>query len=348
MMEHVALGRTGMAVSRMCLGTMNFGGRTGRDDAIRILDRAFEAGITFVDTANVYGHDPADFEVGRGRSEEILGSWLSGRRDDVVVASKVYFPMCSAPGALGASRRNVIRECEASLRRLRTDVIDLYQLHHPANDVPIDETLRALDDLVAAGKVRYVGTSSFAAWQILEALWVSSERGLVPVSSEQVVYNLLDRRAERELIPMATTYGIAILTWSPLAGGVLGGAYARTAPPPRGSRHEVFWAGRHEALTEEVFDVLEELSGIASTAGLALHELAHAWLLGREEVTSVIVGPRTPAHLEAALAAVSATLPPDVLAAVDEVARPGRASLPQYGHDGLAWVSWGPHRYAWR
>lgn len=223
MIEQASLGRTGMSVSRVALGTMNFGGRTPARDATRILDRAFERGVTFVDTADVYGHEPEDFTVGRGRSEEIVGAWLAGRRDEVVLATKLFFPMHERPGGLGPSRANVIRACEASLRRLGTDWIDLYQLHHPSNDVPIDETLRALDDLVGAGKVRYVGTSSFAAWQLVESLWVSSDRRLVPVSSEQPVYNLLDRRVERELIPMATTYGLGLLTWSPLAGGVLAG-----------------------------------------------------------------------------------------------------------------------------
>ena len=327
---------------------MNFGGRTDRAEAFRILDRAVAGGVTFIDTANVYGHDPANFAIGRGRSEEIVGEWLATRRPDVVVATKLYFPMHDGPGSLGPSRRNVIRECEASLRRLRTDVIDLYQLHHPSNDVPIDETLRALDDLVTAGKVRYVGTSSFAAWQILESLWVSSERHLVPVSSEQPVYNLLDRRSERELIPMALTYGLGLLTWSPLAGGVLAGRYERAVDPAPGSRHETFWAGRQEALSDDVFDAVDRLAELATAAGLELHELAHAWVLSRSEITSMIVGPRTVGHVEAALAAADVGLSQDLLDAVDRVVPPGRATLPQYGHDGLAWTTWGPHRYAWR
>jgi aryl-alcohol dehydrogenase-like predicted oxidoreductase len=346
--EQVPLGRTGVSVSRVCLGTMNFGGRTDRAEAFRILDRAFEGGVTFVDTANVYGHDPADFAVGRGRSEEIVGEWLAARRADIVLATKAYFPMHDGPGSLGPSRRNLIRECEASLRRLRLDVIDLYQLHHPSNDVPIDETLRALDDLVSAGKVRYVGTSSFAAWQIVEALWASAARHLVPVSSEQPVYNVLDRRIERELLPMALTYGLAVLTWSPLAGGVLAGRYERGGDPPPDSRHETFWAGRHAEVTDQVFDVLDDLRRLAAAAGLELHALAHRWVVSRPGVTSLIVGPRSVEHLEAALAAAGQRLAPDLLEAVDRIVRPGRAVLPQYGHDGLAWTTWGPHRYAWR
>ena len=348
MIEHAPLGRTGLTVSRVCLGAMNFGGRTPRDEALRILDRAFDRGVNFVDTANVYGHDPADFAVGRGRSEEIVGSWLAGRRDDVVVATKVYFPMDERPGALGSGRQNVIRECEASLRRLGTEFIDLYQLHHPSNDVPLDETLRALDDLVTAGKVRYVGTSSFAAWQIVESLWVSSDRRLVRVSSEQPVYNLLDRRIERELTPMALTHGLGLLTWSPLAGGVLARRYERAALPPPGSRHETFWAGRQAALDDNVFDVLDRLVEVATRLGVELHELAHAWVLRQPAITSVIVGPRTLSHLETALAAASVDLSSDALAAIDAIVPPGRATLPQYGYDGLAWTMWGPHRHAWR
>lgn len=348
MIAQAPLGRTGVSVSRVCLGAMNFGGRIPRDEARRILDRAFDRGVNFVDTANVYGHDPADFRVGRGRSEEVVGAWLAGRRDDVVVATKVYFPMDERPGSLGSSRRNVIRECEASLRRLGTEFIDLYQLHHPSNDVPLDETLRALDDLVTAGKVRYVGTSSFAAWQIVESLWVSSDRRLVRVSAEQPVYNLLDRRIERELTPMAQTHGLGLLTWSPLAGGVLAGRYERGALPPPGSRHETFWAGRQAALGDDVFDALEQLAGVAAGSGLELHELAHAWVLHQPAITSVIVGPRTVEHLEAAVESASIGLPPEVLAAIDAIVPPGRATLPQYGYDGLAWTTWGPHRHAWR
>ena len=348
MIGQTSLGRTGVSVSRLCLGTMNFGGRTERAEAVRILDRAHDCGVNFVDTANVYGHDPAEFRVGRGRSEEIVGSWLRGRRDDVFLATKLFFPTHEGPGALGPSRRNVIRECDASLRRLGTDVIDLYQLHHPSNDVPLDETLRALDDLVTAGKVRYVGTSSFAAWQILESLWISSDRRLVPVSTEQPVYNLLDRRIERELVPMARTYGLGLLTWSPLAGGVLARRYERRAPAPHGSRHETFWHGRQDALTDEVFDAVDRLGEVATGVGLDLQALAHAWVLRQPGVTSMIVGPRTLAHLDAALAVAAVELPQDALDEIDAIVPPGRATLPQYGYDGLAWTTWGPHRHAWR
>jgi aryl-alcohol dehydrogenase-like predicted oxidoreductase len=206
-MEYTPLGRTGVEVSRLGLGTMNFGGRTPPEEAATILDAAAAAGINLIDTANVYGHNPADFSIGRGRSEEILGKWLQGRRDQYFVATKMFFPMHDRPGSMGSSAQNVIQECEASLRRLNTDHIDLFQLHHPSNQIPIDETLRALDRLVHAGKIRYIGTSSFAAWQIVEALWSASNAHLTPPSSEQPVYNLLDRRCERELLPMRAPTG---------------------------------------------------------------------------------------------------------------------------------------------
>jgi aryl-alcohol dehydrogenase-like predicted oxidoreductase len=347
-MEYVSLGRTGVQVSRICLGTMNFGGRTGPEDATAILGAAASAGINFIDTANVYGHVPDRFAEGRGRSEEILGRWLRNRRDDYVVATKMYFPMSDRPGAMGPSARNVIAECEASLRRLGTDYVDLYQLHHPSNDVPIDETLRALDQLVTAGKVRYVGTSSFAAWQLVEALWAAKTGHLAGPSCEQPVYNLLDRRAERELLPMARTYGIGVITWSPLAGGVLAGRYARGQAPPEGSRHETFWKGRHEALTAEVFDALDQLRQLSTQASIRLHDLAYAWLLRQPGVTSVIAGPRTVDHLAGAVSATGVELSDELVAAIDEVIPPGGVVLRQYGHDGFSWVPWGPHQAAWR
>lgn len=347
-MRYAPLGRSGLVVSVLGLGTMNLGGRTGAAEARRILDAAADAGVTLVDTANVYGHDPADPAVGRGRSEELVGEWLAGRsRDGVVLATKAFFPMSQVPGAMGSSRANLVRECEASLRRLRTDHVDLYQLHHPSNDVPIDETLRALDHLVAAGKVRYVGTSSFAAWQVVEALWAAATHHLVPVSSEQPVYNILDRRLERELLPMARTYGLGVLTWSPLAGGVLAGTYA-DGTVPRGTRLETFWAGRRSALTAQVHDAVERLRVIAADAGLTPVALSHAWVLEQAGVTAVLAGPRTAGHLGEALAAVGVRLDDGVRAAIDDVVGPGGVVLPQYGVDGLAWHPWGPHRHAWR
>ena len=249
---------------------------------------------------------------------------------------------------MGPTASNIIRECEDSLRRLGTDHIDLYQLHHPSNDVPIDESLRALDELVTGGKIRAVGTSSFGAWQLVDALWASSSLGLTPPTCEQPVYNLLDRRLERELLPMAQTYDLGVITWSPLAGGVLAGRYRRDQPPDPGSRHASFWQGRHSALDDTVFDVVHDLGELAAGLGVTLSALSYAWLSTRPGVTSVIVGPRTVHHLEAALDARSLVLTDDVSEAIDRIVAPGRAVLPQYGFDGLAWIPWGPHARPWR
>jgi aryl-alcohol dehydrogenase-like predicted oxidoreductase len=207
------LGRTGVQVSALALGTMNFGGRADAATSAQIISEALAHGVNFIDTANVYGHNPANFREGRGRSEEIIGQALKqhGDRTRLIVATKAYFPMSDDINAQGNNRQHLIAQCEASLRRLGTDYIDLYQWHHPSNIIPIDETLRALDDLVRAGKIRYIGTSSFAVWQLVESLWVSKEYGLNRVICEQPVYNLLDRRIERELVPMAQTYGVVLM-----------------------------------------------------------------------------------------------------------------------------------------
>ncbi len=343
-----ALGRTGLEVGRVGLGTMNFGGRCDADDAFRILDRAVERGVTLIDTANVYGHEPRNFSEGRGRSEEIIGRWLADRgHRHLVVATKAYFPMHEGPGAMGAGRRNIVRECEASLRRLGVEAIDLYQLHHPSNDIPIDETLAALDDLVRAGKILHVGTSSFAAWQLVESLWASDARRTVRFVTEQPVYNLLDRRIERELAPMAATYDIALLTWSPLAGGALTDTYRRGRRAPARSRFATMWRGHDQTLTDAVHDVIEALRRLASEREMSVAALAHAWVASRAEVTCMLVGPRSVAHLDEALDAASLALDAATLAALDELAPPGRCVLPQYGHDGMAWVPWGPHRRRW-
>src|SRR3990172_12280499 len=210
-MELRPLGRTGVKVSSLCLGCMMFGGKTNPDDSYAIIDKAIEQGINFIDTANVYSI---------GRSEEVTGEALhrNGKRNSVVLATKVHGVMDAAdPNIQGNSRRHIIQQCEASLRRLKTDWIDLYQIHRPQSDIPIDETLRALDDLIRSGKVRYVGSSTFAAWQLVESFFMAKELGTHRFICEQPPYNLLDRRIERELLPMARTYGMAVIPWSPLA-----------------------------------------------------------------------------------------------------------------------------------
>ncbi len=229
--------------------------KTSPDDSYAIIDRAIDAGINFLDTANVYS---------RGRSEEVTGEALkrNGKRQQIVLATKVHGTMDDDdPNAFGNCRRHIIEQCEASLRRLQTDYIDLYQIHRPRSDTPIDETLRALDDLIRAGKVRYIGTSTFAAWQVMESLWVSKELGLNRFVSEQPPYHILDRRIERELIPMAQTYGIGIIPWSPLAGGLLTGKYTRENPSPEGARYADVQGNQRFAdrKTDELYDVVDEL-----------------------------------------------------------------------------------------
>jgi aryl-alcohol dehydrogenase-like predicted oxidoreductase len=348
-MNYRSLGRTGVQVSALCLGTMNFGGRATEADSVAIIDHALDAGINFIDTANVYGHDPANFSVGRGRSESIIGKALRGnKRERVVLATKTYFPMSDDPNDQGSSRKNIIASCEASLNRLQTDVIDLYQLHHPTNDIPIDETLRALDDLIRQGKVRYIGTSSFGAWQMVESLWVAKDYGLNRFISEQPVYNLLDRRLERELLPMAQTYGIAVIPWSPTAGGFFTGKYRRGQPAPADTRYSAFWkSAEGDVLTDAAFDVLDVVEQIAAEKSCTPAQLALAWCMGQPGITSPIIGPRTLAQLEDNLGAVEVTLNAEDHARLDAAAPPGRVTVPYYGSDGFAWTTWGPHKHRW-
>jgi aryl-alcohol dehydrogenase-like predicted oxidoreductase len=343
-MEYRSLGRTGVKVSPLCLGCMNFGGRTNEDEAIRIIHRAIDSGINFVDTANVYGHEPGNYSFGRGRSEEIVGRALKqvGARDQIVLATKVHFPMSDDPNAQGNSRRHILDQCAASLRRLQTDYIDLYQLHSVSPEIPIDETLQALDDLIRSGMVRYIGTSSFAAWQIVEALWVSKEHRLNRFISEQAPYNLLDRRIERELLPMTQTYGIAVLTWSPLAGGFLAGKYRRGEPIPAESRFDVFWRGWWQKhLTDVAFDIAEEIEQLSKEKGCNPGQLAIAYYLRRPGITSVIIGPRTAPHLEDNLGAMDVSLTEEDLQKLETLAPPGLVAVPYYKQDG-----WEPHHIA--
>jgi aryl-alcohol dehydrogenase-like predicted oxidoreductase len=323
-MEYRNLGRTGVKVSPLCLGCMNFGWKTEAEAAYRI-----------VDTANVYG---------RGRSEEILGKalQLNGKRDHIVLATKVHGRMADDdPNAWNNQRRHIIAQCEASLRRLGTDTIDLYQIHRPSAEIPIDETLRALDDLVRAGKVRYLGTSTYAAWQLLESLWVSKEYGLNRFVCEQPPYHLLDRRIERELVPMAQTYGIGLIPWSPLAGGFLTGKYRRGQSLPQEARFEAEddWAQAH--FTARSFDALEFLEGLASEKGCTVSQLALAWCARQPGITSPIIGPRTLEQLQDNLTAVEVEINDEDRTRIDAAIPPGRAIVSYYEAD------FGPHTYRW-
>jgi aryl-alcohol dehydrogenase-like predicted oxidoreductase len=329
-MEYRQLGRTGVKVSPICLGCMNFGGKTQDDDAYAFIDHAIDAGINFLDTANVYN---------RGKSEIATGEALkrNGKRDHIVLATKVHGGMDDHdPNASGNSRRHIIQQCEASLQRLQTDWIDLYQIHRPQSSIPIDETLRALDDLIRAGKVRYAGTSTFAAWQVVESLWVSKEMGLNRFVCEQPPLNILDRRIERELLPMAQTYGIATIPWSPLAGGLLTGKYRAGQKAPAGSRFE----GREEKSkrwNETVLGAVEKLIPVAERLDCTLSQLSLRWCMDRPGVTSPIIGPRTLAQLEDNLGALSTALDEEALKAIDEIVPPGQFVAPFYDAD------FGPH-----
>src|SRR6266545_1222087 len=271
-MEHRQLGRTGMQVSLLCLGCMMFGGKTGPEESYDIIDRALDAGINFLDTANVYSY---------GRSEEVTGAALkrNGKRQRIVLATKVHGTMDeNDPNAQGNSRRHIIEQCDASLRRLQTDYIDLYQIHRPRPEIAIDETLRALDDLIRAGKVRYIGTSTFAAWQLVESLWASKELGLNRFVAEQPPYNLLDRRIERELLPMARTFGVAVNPYMPLGGSLLTGIYKRGEPVPEASRYadEAYATlpRYKERFNDAVYDVNDLLAELSRDKGCSPSALA--------------------------------------------------------------------------
>jgi aryl-alcohol dehydrogenase-like predicted oxidoreductase len=340
-LEYRYLGRTGVRVSPLCLGTMTFGDPTPPDEAQRMVDRALEAGLNFFDTANMYN---------RGESERVLGQAIqkTGLREHIVLATKCHGNMHKQqplnPNRWGNSRRQIVRECEASLKRLGTDWIDLYQIHRPHPDCPIDETLRALDDLVTQGKILYAGCSTFAAWQVIESLWVSKELNLNRFVTEQPPYNLLDRRIERELIPMAQTYGMGVLPWSPLAGGFLTGKYRRDDPTPAGARFTRRRAeGRSPAVleTERSYDVAEQVAQLAQARGCTPGQFALAWCMQQPGVTSPILGPRTFEQLEDNLAALEVSITDADRQALDELVPPGTHAAPFYD------ARFGPHPHRW-
>ena len=328
-MDYQSLGRTGVPVSKLCLGCMNFGWKTPEEESLDIVDKAIDSGINFLDTANVYS---------RGGSETIVGKALkrNGKRDNIVLATKVHGRMDDENFLAGGNnRRHIIDQCEASLRRLQTDFIDLYQIHRPRSDTPIDETLRALDDLIRAGKVRYIGTSSFPAWRVMESLWVAKELGLNRFVSEQPPYHLLDRSIERDLRPMAQSYGLAILPWSPLARGFLTGKYRRGETIPGDSRLEGDMNGPFKRRTQQHFsdrayDLLAEVEALAVEKNCTPSQIALAWLIQQPGVTSSIIGPRTMAQLDDNLGAVSVVITEDDRNRLDAVAEPELAIVPYY------------------
>jgi aryl-alcohol dehydrogenase-like predicted oxidoreductase len=320
-MEYRQLGSSGLRVSALTLGTMTFGGqgdfaKVGATDvaaARRQIDVCIDAGVNLIDTADVYS---------QGASEDIVGEVLFGRRDDVLLATKVRMRMGEGPNMEGLSRHHVIEGCEASLRRLRTDHIDLYQVHEWDGSVPLQETLSALDQLVRDGKVRYVGVSNFAGWQLMKALGISERDGLARFVSQQIYLSLQERSAEYELIPAAADQGLGTLIWSPLAGGLLSGKYRRGEDAPEGSRRFAGWDEPPVYDEDKLYDTIETLVEIGDGHGVSAAQVALAWLLTRPTVSSVIVGARTDEQLADNLRAAELQLSADELSALEKVSRP--------------------------
>ena len=346
-MEYRYLGRTGIRVSPLCLGTMMFGGKTTPEDSYPIIDKAIDRGINFLDTANVYVN---------GESEEVVGEALkrNGHRDRIVLATKCHGNMHKAPpegdatdraklhaqlnpNKWGNSRRQIKEQIDESLRRLQTDWVDLYQIHRPHPDCAIDETLRALDDVVKAGKVNYIGCSTFAAWQLVESLWTSDRLCLNRFVTEQPPYHPLDRRIERELIPACQTFGIGIIPWSPLAGGFLTGKYSGGNAPDN-ARLSKDGGGRSSMLENQpALDAVDKLQKIADGKGCSLSQFALAWCRDQPGITSPIIGPRTMEQLEDNLGAMDVTLTDEDRKAVDDACPPGSNVTDFYN------AKWGPH-----
>jgi len=317
-MEYRRLGRSGVLVSPLCLGAMNFGGTTNEADSFAIMQKAVEAGINFFDTANVYN---------KGESERVVGKFLkeNSLREQVVLATKVNGRMGDGPNEAGASRYHIIKACEDSLQRLQTDHIDLYQLHRPPTH-PQEETLRAFDDLIRAGKVLYMGCSTHPAWMVMEALSLSERYGLNRYISEQPPYNLLDRRIENELVPLCQKYDLAILPWSPLAMGILAGRYAQPDTYPEGSRAVLWDSSAVKArISQRGIDVGQAVSRMAQERGLTASQFALLWTKDQPGVTAPIIGPRTLAHLEDAIGILNKTLDDADRPLFDELVHPGNA-----------------------
>jgi aryl-alcohol dehydrogenase-like predicted oxidoreductase len=320
-MEYRQLGRSGLRVSCLTLGTMTFGGRgqfravgeTDLEGARRQIDMALDAGVNLIDTADIYSV---------GAAEEIIGQALAGRRERVLLATKARFPMGRGPNDAGLSAHHLIEACEASLRRLRTDHIDLYQVHEWDGQTPLEETLAALDQLLRSGKVRYVGCSNFAGWQVMKALGIARATGLPAFVSQQVYLSLQERSAEYEIVPSALDQGLGLLIWSPLAGGLLSGKYRRGEAPPEGSRHASEWDEPPVYDEDKLYDTVDVLVSIASDHDVSPARVALAWLLTRPGITTVIVGARTDEQLADNLAAAELSLSEEEVRRLEEVSRP--------------------------
>lgn len=309
-MQYTNLGRTGLRVSRLCLGTMNFGTHTSVEDSFQIMDRALDAGVNFFDTANRYGRD-----VRLGYTEEIIGNWLAqggARRERIVLATKVYGAMGEGVNDRGLSAYHIRKACEDSLRRLQTDHIDLYQMHHVERSTPWEEIWQAMEQLVREGKVLYVGSSNFGALHIALAQFAAEKRHFLGLVSEQSLYNLNARTVELEVIPACRHFGLGLIPWSPLSGGLLGGALQKAAAGRRANEQA-------QARIEKLRPQLEAYEALAAELGASPANLGLAWLLHNPVVTSPIIGPRTPAQFDDTLAAVELTLSADVLKRLDEI-----------------------------
>jgi len=319
-MDYTQLGRSGLSVSRLCLGTMNFGPHTDEPDSHAIMDQAHDNGINFFDTANVYG-----WGEHKGRTEEILGTWFAqggGRRERTVLATKLYGDMGEWPNEGRLSALNIRRACDASLRRMQTDYIDLYQMHHVDRDTPWDEIWQAMEVLVSQGKILYVGSSNFAGWHIAQAQAAATSRHFTGLVSEQSIYNLLTRDIEREVLPAAQHYGLGVIPWSPLHGGLLGGVIRKEREGRRRT------SGRAADSLEENRDQIERYEDLCMKVGQEPAEVGLAWLLSRPGVTAPIVGPRTADQLSSAVAAESLTIEGSVLDELDEIF-PGYQTSPE-------------------
>ena len=319
-MEHVRLGRSGLQVSRLCLGTMTFGLQSDEATGFAVMDKAAEGGVDFFDTSDAY---PLGGDLSRrGRTEEIIGRWMAGKRDRFILATKCFVPMGPAPFDAGNSRKHIMSAVEGSLRRLQTDYIDLYQLHGYDQNTPIDETLSALDDLVHAGKIRYLGCSNFYTYQLVRAIGRSETLGLVRFDSVQPRYNLLFREIERELLPLCAEERIGVIPYNPIAGGLLSGKHDRSAAPTEGTRFTVGNSGRmyqQRYWHDREFDTLEALRPIAAEVGVSMATLAVAWVLANPTITSAIIGASRPEQLADSVAALDVELGPEVKSRLDEL-----------------------------
>jgi aryl-alcohol dehydrogenase-like predicted oxidoreductase len=315
MSSYVNLGRAGVKVSRLCLGTMMFGGATDEAESARIIRRALDAGVNFLDTANIYN---------AGESEVVTGRAIRGRREEVVLATKARQPVGEGPNEGGLSRGHILRACEDSLRRMATDYIDLYYMHAPDYDTPLEESLRAMDDLVRQGKVRYIACSNYYAYQVAQMLGIAAAQNLERIVCVQPLYNIVNRDIEVELLPLCREEGIGVVPYSPLARGVLTGKYRPGEAPPEGSRAARGDRRIHQTeLREESYEVAQRLRPAAEAHGCTLSQFALAWTLANPIITSAIVGPRTMEQLEDNLGALDVKLTPEDEAAVDELVPPG-------------------------